>query len=301
MTNKLSGMFAALMTGLDDTGSFSPERQKLLTHYVQGQGLRGLYVGGSSAESGLLDKQALLEQQEIVRSVTKGSSQALIAHIGMPSVLDSIQLAQQAHRLGYDALSALPPFGYPYTDEEIFAYYLEIADATPLPLIVYEIPLRTGRELPLALLQRILSLKSVVGIKFTSTDLYKLALLKRHQPEKLYYFGFDEIFISAAILGIDGGIGSTYNLFGRLYVAIWDAVQANQWSKAQQLQAISQEFVELLLQTGVLAGMKAALRLGVGVDCGPVRAPLSMHHPDAEGLIRPFLQRDDVKQWLECR
>ena len=302
MNNKpLSGMFAALMTGLDDTGAFAPERQTDLTHYVQRQGLRGLYVGGSSAESGLLDRHALMEQQAIVRSITKGTEHILIAHIGMPSQADSIQLARHAHTLGYDALSALPPFGYPYTDEEIFRYYRDIASATPLPLIVYEIPLRTGRELPMALLQRILSLTNVVGIKFTSTDLYKLALLKRHQPEKLYYFGFDEIFTSAAILGIDGGIGTTYNLFGRLYVAIWQAIQANDWSKARELQGISQEFVELLLQTGVLAGMKVALRLGAGVDCGPVCAPLTMHHAEPENLLRPFLNRDDVKRWLECQ
>ena len=298
MTRALSGMFAALMTGLDDEGSFSPERQKALTRYVQGQGLAGLYVGGSSGESGLLEREALAEQQRIVRDVTMGTGQVLIAHVGVPSLTDSISLARSAKALGYDALSALPPHSYPFSDEEIFGYYKELAAATDLPLIVYEIPIRTGRPIPIDLLERILDLPHVVGIKFTSADIYKLALLKRHRPNKLFYFGFDEIFASGAMAGVDGGIGTTYNLFGRLYAAIWKAFQDRDMSKMLELQALSQEFVELLVQTGVLPGMKVAMRIGASVDCGPTRAPMAMRHADPEGLLRPFLERPDVKQWI---
>ena len=67
MTRPLSGMYAALMTGLADDGSFSPERQRKLNDYVLRQGLTGLYVGGSSGESGLLDVEELLAQHLSLR------------------------------------------------------------------------------------------------------------------------------------------------------------------------------------------------------------------------------------------
>lgn len=297
MTKALSGMYAALMTGLDDEGAFSPDRQRGLTEYVIGQGLAGLYVGGSSGESGVLDRAALTEQQAVVADVAGGRTQNLIAHVGLPALADSVALARNAATLGYDALSALPPHAYPFSDDEIFAYYQALAAATDLPLIVYEIPLRTGRPLPLDLLVRLLDLPNVAGIKFTSEDLFKLSMLRRRRPEATYYFGFDEIFAGAATLGVDGGIGTTYNLFGKLYQALWQAVQAGDLAQMQALQTISQEFVEILVQTGVLPGMKTALKM-IGVDCGPVRAPLAPRSDKAEALLRPFLDRDDVACWI---
>ncbi|WP_112323614.1 dihydrodipicolinate synthase family protein [Oceanibium sediminis] len=297
MTDSFTGMYAALMTGLDQSGAFDPERQRVLTKYVAGQGLRGLYVGGSSGESGLLESAALLEQQSVVADVARGTGNVLMAHVGLPSLGDSIRLAKNAKTLGYDALSALPPHSYPFTDEEIFAYYKALAAATDLPLIVYEIPIRTGRPLPLELLVRILDLPNVAGIKFTSTDLFKMSMLRRQRPDRLYFFGFDEIFSTAGALGVDGGIGTTYNLFGRLYVAIWEAIQANDLLRARELQNISQEFVEILLQTGVLPGMKAAFGL-IGIDCGPTRAPMALRADDPAALLSGFLERADVKEWI---
>lgn len=297
MKQKLSGMYAALMTAMDEAGAFDPKRQRMLTDYVGRQGLRGLYVGGSSGESGLLESPALLEQQAVVAECVRGSDQVLIAHVGLPSLGDSVRLARNAAALGYDALSALPPHSYPFSDEELFGYYRALAAATDLPLIVYEIPLRTGRPLPLDLLVRILDLPNVAGIKFTSTDLFKLSMLRRKRPEKLYFFGFDEIYLGAAVLGVDGGIGTTYNLFGKLYARLHQLVGAGQMSEAQELQRLSQEFVEILLETGVLPGMKAAFRV-IGIDCGKTRAPMTARTASSESLLRPFLERPDVSPWL---
>ena len=297
MTKHLAGMYAALMTGLSDAGEFDPQRQRNIIEYVLRQGLAGLYVGGSSAESGLLTVEELLAQQELVAASAAGAKVTLIAHVGMPNLRDSVHLAKQAQKLGYHALSALPPHSYPFSDEEVFGYYQSLAAATDLPLIVYEIPLRTGRPLPLSLLIRMLDLRNVAGIKFTSTDLFKFSMLRRQRPEKLFYYGFDEIYAAAAVLGTDGGIGTTYNLLGRLYVALDHAIRANDLPKARELQEISQKFVEVLMETGVLPGMKAAFRT-IGVECGQTRAPMALGVPDAEERMRTLLACPTVKEWL---
>ncbi|MCB1375173.1 MAG: dihydrodipicolinate synthase family protein, partial [Rhodobacteraceae bacterium] len=169
MTRPLSGMYAALMTGLADDGSFSPERQRTLDEYVQKQGLAGLYVGGSSGESGLLDVEELLAQQAVVAADAGATGMTLIAHVGAPSLRDSIRLARNAAGLGYHALSALPPHSYPFSDAEILSYYRELQAATELPLIVYEVPIRTGRPIGLDTLVAIMELPNVAGLKFTST------------------------------------------------------------------------------------------------------------------------------------
>ena len=295
MSKPLSGMYAALMTGLADDGGFSPERQRLLNEYVLRQGLTGLYVGGSSGESGLLETEELLAQQAIVAEGARDTT--LIAHVGAPNLRDSMRLARNAARLGYQGLSALPPHSYPFTDAEILAYYRELQAATDLPLIVYEVPVRTGRPIDMETLAEILALPNVAGLKFTSTDMFKLSMLRRACPDSTLFFGFDEIYLSGAALGADGGIGTTYNLLGRLYVALDRAVRAGKLTEAQRLQDISARFVEVLLTTGVLPGMKAAFR-AIGIDPGPTRAPMQMRIPDGEARMKDVMARPEFAKWI---
>lgn len=297
MTKSLGGMYAALLTAMDENGAFSPERQRDLDAYVLGQGLTGLYVAGSSGESGLLESAALSEQLGVVADDAKGHDATLIAHVGLPSLAHSVALAKRAEALGYHALSALPPHSYPFSDDEIFAYYEALSEATALPLIVYEIPIRTGRPLPVALLLRILDLKGVAGLKFSSMDLFKFSSLRRARPDSVFYFGFDEVYAAAATLGSDGGIGTTYNLFGRLYVEIAAAIARSDIARARDLQEISQQFVEILAEVGVMPGVKTAFRLH-GIDIGPSRLPMALHGRDAEARIAAFLKRPEVAKWL---
>lgn len=299
MPKLLSGMHAALMSAFDDAGEFSPARQSALNAYVLRQGLTGLYVGGSSGESGLLETAALLEQQAVVAQDAQGTGVTLIAHVGVPSLTDSVRLARNAARLGYHGLSALPPHSYPFSDAEILGYYKALSEATDLPLIVYEVPIRTGRPLPLELLVALLDLPNVAGIKFTSTDLFKLTMLRALRPDSTYFFGFDEIYLSAAALGTDGGIGTTYNILGRLYAALHEAVGTQDLVRARALQAVSAEFVTGLLDVGVLPGMKAALRI-CGIDCGPTRAPMAARVPDAEARMRDLLARPSIREWIDA-
>ncbi|EKF20510.1 dihydrodipicolinate synthase family protein [Nitratireductor pacificus] len=295
MTKPLAGMYAALMTGLADDGSFCPNRQKALNFHVLGQGLTGLYVGGSSGESGLLGVDELLHQQEIV--ARDAASTRLIAHVGAPSLRHSVSLAKNAKKLGYHGLSALPPHAYPFTDAEILAYYSELQAATDLPLIVYEVPVRTGRPIALETLTEILSLPHVAGLKFTSTDMFKLSVLRRRCPDATLFFGFDEVYLSGAVLGADGGIGTTYNLLGRLYMALDAAVKAGNLTEAQRLQDISAIFVETLVETGILPGMKAAFR-AIGIEVGPTRAPMLMRLDDGEARIADLVSRPEIAEWL---
>lgn len=297
MTKPLSGMYAALLTGFADDGSFSEQRQIAITNYVLNQNLSGIYIGGSSGESGLMSTDELLEQQRIVAGIPETKTTRVIAHVGQPNLRDSIALAKQADSLGFEALSALPPHSYPFSDDDILHYYTELSAATSLPMIVYEVPIRTGRPLPESLLLKILDLPNVEGMKFTSTDLFKMTMLQRARPDKTFFFGFDEIFAGAAALGCDGGIGTTYNLMGRLYSGINAAIHASDLAKVQELQDISQRLVEELLVTGVIPGMKAALRTQ-GVDAGYCRAPMIEKVEDAESRMTAFLALPEIRAWV---
>ncbi|MCK0140674.1 N-acetylneuraminate lyase [Aliiroseovarius sp. F47248L] len=297
MNTKLNGMYSALLTGFSDQEELDEARQRNIVEYNLRQGLAGLYVGGSTGESGLMSTDELSEQQGIVADATKGSGAKLIAHVGQPSLRDSIRLAKNAERLGYDALSALPPHSYKFTSDEIFEYYKALAAATDLPLIVYEVPGRIGRESTVEELSKILQLSGVAGIKFSSMNLFILSQLRKYHQDKVIYFGSDETFMTGALSGADGGIGSTYNVFGKLYVALDDAVASGDIALTRRLQRISQDYVEILFRTGVMPGVKLSLQ-HLGVDCGPCRAPFRVLSDTAKADLQVFLDDPEIRSWL---
>ncbi|MTI16466.1 N-acetylneuraminate lyase [Rhodobacteraceae bacterium RKSG542] len=297
MSKVLAGMHVALISGFSDNGAFDPKRQENILEYVMRQNVTGLYVGGSSGEGALMSVAELSAQQEVVKGVAQDTNLELIAHVGLPSLRDSIELAKRAQSLGYHGLSALPPHAYPYSQEEIYEYYEVLAAATDLPMIVYEVPVRTGRPTPLDQMIRLLDLPNVKGIKYTSSDLFALAQLQKARPNSTYFFGFDEIISSALALGVDGGIGTTYNVLGSLYGALYEAAAASDMKKMQQLQRISQDYVSALLVTGVIPGTKLTLEM-LGVDCGPARAPFKLRGEDPRKTLEAVISDPAFREWI---
>jgi len=297
VTTDLQGVHVALLSGFSDDGAFSATRQAAIVDYAVRQRIDGLYVGGSSGESAIMQTDELAEQQAVVADRARGKVRALIAHVGQPALRDSVRLAENAARLGYDALSALPPHAFPYRPEDVKAYYRALVEASGLPLIVYEIPQRTGRVTPPAQMEEYLRLHGVVGLKYTSPDLYLLSRLQVRAPEKLFFFGVDEMFGAAAALGVSGGIGTTYNVIGGLYTDLCAAVAAGDVARLRHLQRISQDLVERVIAVGVMPGTKRLLQLA-GVDCGTTRPPLSLGPAEEVKRLDDWFATGIIDEWL---
>lgn len=291
----LRGIYAALMSGFSDEGAFDARRQRNIVTYVTRQKIDGLYVGGSSAESPLMSPAELGQQLEIVADAARGK--ILVAHVGQPNTRDSIVLARRARQCGYRALSALPPSSFAYSVEAIADHYKAVAEAGELPLIIYEFPFRTGRATPFEQLEILLSVDGVIGMKFTSPDLFLLRRVQKRFPDKLFFFGIDEMFAAAALLGVDGGIGTTYNLIGGLYSGIAEAIAASDVTEARRLQRLSQDLVDHLLKVGVFAGMKHLMQRS-GVDCGPCRLPLRLGPAEHVRAMEQWFAEEHLKDFI---
>lgn len=267
------GILAAMLTPFTDQGEISPDRLRPLVDYVLSLGVDGLYAGGSTGECILqsTDERSLLLSE--LANYARGKCK-LVAHVGSAATGDAVALARVAGQAGYDAVSAIPPYYYPHDLGSITDYYKAIVDAAGLPLIIYNIPALTGVDLGTRGLQDLLSDERIVGVKFTATDLFQFWNLRQASPDKAFYFGTDEMFLAACATGADGGIGSTYNLIGDVYVGITEAIANGDMETARQLQAKSNTLVNVLLQTGVIPGLKYALGQ-LGIPLGQCRAPFS--------------------------
>jgi N-acetylneuraminate lyase len=179
----------------------------------------------------------------------------LIAHVGCVSTLESQQLAEAAQSYGYDAVSAVTPFYYPFSFEEHCAHYQAIIDsANGLPMVVYNIPALSGVKLSLDQINTLVTLPGVGALKQTSGDLFQMEQIRRAHPDLVLYNGYDEIFASGLLAGADGGIGSTYNIMGWRYQGIVKALRSGDIAEAQRLQCECNKAIDLLIKTGVFRG-----------------------------------------------
>ena len=287
--NISGSIFAATLTPMRADGSVAPEAVAPLTDFILSKGVHGLYVSGSTGESVL---QSRAERAEILTATAEHARGkcTLIAHVGSASTGDATALAALASEQGFDAVSAVPPYYYKHNFDDIADYYRAIADASGLPLIIYNIPALSGTDLSSEKLLELMEDDRIAGVKFTAQDLFQFGELRKAAPNKKFYFGTDEMFIGAAAIGTDGGIGSTYNLIGDVYLAVQNAVATGDIDEARRQQSKANDLIAILLKVGVVGGLKHALnRLGVPV--GPCRRPFSP------------MSADDIKQldsWLDA-
>ncbi|MEY8084984.1 N-acetylneuraminate lyase [Klebsiella quasipneumoniae] len=294
MAVNLRGVMAALLTPFDGQQKLDKESLRRLVRFNLRQGVDGLYVGGSTGEAFIQSGTERQEVLEIVAEEAKGKM-TLIAHVGCVSTLESQQLARAAVGYGYDAVSAVTPFYYPFSFEEHCAHYQAIIEsADGLPMVVYNIPALSGVKLTLDQINTLVTLPGVGALKQTSGDLFQMEQIRRAHPDLVLYNGYDEIFASGLLAGADGGIGSTYNIMGWRYQGMVAALKVGDVAKAQQLQCECNKVIDLLIKTGVFRGLKTVLHYMDVVSVPLCRKPFApvdeKFLPELKALAQQLMQ-----------
>jgi N-acetylneuraminate lyase len=264
LETSLPGLYPAFLTPLTSDGKVSePAVEQLIEHLLQA-GMDGTYVGGSTGEGLLMD----LQQREILVDRLARSmpdTKRLIVHVGAADVKDASRLAQHAAKAGAKAVSSLPPKGDPATVE---AFYAELAAQSPLPLVLYYFPkVAPGAFADADNLLRVCELPNVVGVKFTDFDLFLLERVR--QAGKIVFNGYDEVLVAGLLMGANGGIGSTYNVMPKRYVALYEAAKCGNWDQAREEQREVNAVIRAMIRHPWLPAMKAVMA-AQGFACGPV-------------------------------
>lgn len=296
MAVNLRGVMAALLTPFDGQQKLDKESLRRLVRFNLRQGVDGLYVGGSTGEAFVQSGTERQEVLEIVAEEAKGKM-TLIAHVGCVSTLESQQLARAAVGYGYDAVSAVTPFYYPFSFEEHCAHYQAIIEsADGLPMVVYNIPALSSVKLTLDQINTLVTLPGVGALKQTSGDLFQMEQIRRAHPDLVLYNGYDEIFASGLLAGADGGIGSTYNIMGWRYQGMVAALKVGDVAKAQQLQCECNKVIDLLIKTGVFRGLKTVLHYMDVVSVPLCRKPFApvdeKFLPELKALAQQLMQEN---------
>lgn len=270
----LKGIFSALLVAFNKDGSINEQGLREIIRYnIDKMKVDGLYVGGSTGENFMLSTE---EKKTIFRIAKEEAKDevALIAQVGSVNLKEAVELGKYATELGYDSLSAVTPFYYKFSFAEIKHYYDTIIAETGNNMIVYSIPFLTGVNIGVEQFGELYQNPKILGVKFTAGDFYLLERLKKAYPNHLIWAGFDEMMLPAAALGVDGAIGSTFNVNAPRAKQIFHLTQAGKLKEALELQHITNDLIEGILANGLYLTIKELLKLD-GVNAGYCREPMT--------------------------
>ena len=221
--NNINGVIPAMITSFNKDESINKEGIRKTINYLISKKVNGLYITGSTGETFLMSQDEKKQVIEIIVEEVNGRV-PVIAHIGSIGTKITTELGQYAEKVGVDALSALPPFYYGFSNDEIFSYYKDISNTTNLPITIYNIS--HAHLMDLDMLKRLAAIKNVKGVKYTAPTHFNFNKIKKEVGENFkIYSGMDEMSLSGLISGADGIIGSFYNLMPEMFVDIYAKVK----------------------------------------------------------------------------
>jgi len=283
----LSGVYPALTTPFAADGSVSLSDLKHNISKYNETELAGYVVIGSTGESVLLSRE---EADRILSTVRESASpeKRLIAGTGAESTLETIERTKRAAELGYHVALVKTPYYYKpvYTSEVLIAHYRRVADASPIPVLLYSVPQFTGIALEPADVAALAEHPNIIGMKDSSGNVQKLTdTITSVPPAFQILVGSASTVFPSLVLGARGAILALACALPELCVALFDAVRSGQMEKARELQASVVPASNLMVSRYGIAGVKYAMDLG-GYRGGVPRLPLQPLKEEQKGAIR---------------
>ena len=203
-----------------------------------------------------------------------GDQCAILAGTGSNSTEHAVLLSQAAQDTGVDGLLVVTPYYNKATSEGLYAHYLAIAHCVDIPMIVYNVPTRTGVDIPVSVYQRLSSVPNIIGVKEASSCITKVTKILTSCPDFAVWTGNDDMTVPTISLGGVGVVSVLSNIFPQETVAMTNAALCGDFASAAALQRKYQALIDLLFCEVNPIPVKAAMRL-IGYDCGGCRLPLT--------------------------
>jgi 4-hydroxy-tetrahydrodipicolinate synthase len=287
--NRLGVIVTAMITPFDERGNLNlPEAQRL-ARWLVARGNDGLVVAGSTGEGQTLDARERVDLWKAVKDAV-GDDAVVVANAGTNSTRESIDAVRAAQNAGVDAILAVVPYYNKPPQSGMLGHFGAIADATPLPIVIYNIPGRTAANmLPDTLFELARRHANIVGVKESSGDLKQIGfILRDRRDDFIVWSGDDHLFLPCLAMGADGVVGVASHLCSLEYRAMFGAYRRGEVDEAAQIHASLLPLIDALFATTSPIPVKWAMaQLGFAV--GTCRLPLDEIPAAVADRLRPLL------------
>ncbi len=268
-----TGVCTALVTPFLDGKINYPMMEQLLKRQIEA-GIHAVVIAGTTGESATLSDD---EKIHLFRRCKEyvGDRCMIIAGTGSNNTSHSVELSIAAQEAGADALLVVSPYYNKATPEGILLHYLSICNAVRIPVIVYNVPGRTGLDIPVSIYEAISKIPNIAGVKEASTDITKIARIRNAcGPEFPVWSGNDDQIVPVMALGGLGVISVLSNVLPKETASLCEAALDGDFDTAADLQCQLLPLIEALFCEVNPIPVKEAMRL-IGYDCGGCRLPLT--------------------------
>ena len=270
---KYGVLITAMVTPFKADTSVDFDKAAELAVKLVDNGSDGLVVTGTTGESTTLTMAESSELYKVVMSAV-GDRAAVIAGSGSNSTAEAVQLTTAAEEAGVHASLQVAPYYNKPSQEGFYRHFKTVAENTSLPLILYNIPGRTAKNVEAETIIRLAEVDNIVGVKEASGDLEQVSkIIRGAGSDFLVYSGDDFLTLPILALGGNGVISVASHIAGNEIKAMIEAFRAGEVKKAEQLHLQLMDLFKVLFITSNPVPVKAALRI-TGFDAGGVRLPL---------------------------
>lgn len=286
-----TGVCTALVTPfLEDTINY-PLLRQLLRRQTDA-GIEAVVIAGTTGEAATLTDDEKLELFARAKEYA-GNRCRIIAGTGSNSTRHTAELSKAAEETGVDGLLVVSPYYNKATPEGLYAHYMTVAHAVSLPIILYNVPSRTGVDIPVSVYRRLANIPNIAGVKEASSDITRITKIILECGNRLtVWTGNDGMITPALSLGAKGAISVLSNILPRETQAMARAALAGDFDSAASLQVCMQPALEMLFREVSPIPIKEAMKLA-GFDCGPCRLPLTAMSPEnrekLHRVLRPMI------------
>lgn len=289
MAERITGIFTPHMVPLDDRGRINEEELRRYVDWLIAKGVHGLYPNGSTGEFVRFTPE---ERRRIIQIVCQQAAGRVpvLAGAAEANVRETLQACDVYAGYGARAVAIVSPFYYKLGPESVYAYFREIALASPIDVTLYNIPMFAS-PIDVGTLRRLAEFERIVGIKDSSGDLAlmmrMIAAVRPIRPDFTFLTGWDVVLVPMLLVGCDGGTNATSGVVPELTRRLFDLTQAGQIAEAMRIQyRLLELFDAMLFSFDFPEGFRAGVEVR-GFRMGQSRQPLSENQRiDRVGLER---------------
>ena len=266
-------LIVASITPFDRQGKINESSARQLWERNLAEGADGFFIGGSSGECFLLNREERVRSFELASELKDRCD--IYAHVGAISTEEAIFYAKKAKELGIRGIAATPPLYFGFSEKEIAGYYYDIAQAVGESVLYYNIPSSTHRELDLnnPETRELIKSGAIGAIKHTNLNLLQMERIKNINSDIICYGGFESSMVAFLAFGCDGFIGSSFNFMLPQFKRIMELYLEGKEEEARALQTKSNNILDVLLKNGLCANLKYIVS-NQGIPAGEVRKPM---------------------------
>ena len=267
-----TGVCTALVTPFLNNEVNYPMVEQLIKRQINA-GVSAIVLSGTTGEAPTLSDHEKMELIKRAKSYA-GNNCKIIAGTGTNATSHAIHMSMAAEKAGADALLVVSPYYNKGTEDGLYSHFLAIAQSVDIPVILYNVPSRTGVDIPISVYKKLSMQPNISGVKEASADITKFARIRSACPDDFYIWaGNDEQVVPVISLGGKGVISVLSNLCPEETCTMTDAALDGDFDTAAALQCGLMPLIDLLFSEVNPVPVKYAMRYA-GFDCGSCRLPL---------------------------